>query len=634
MADRLDFYFRQRVTEAELDLAFAQLELADRNLAADIGVYGVVSGAVPSPHSPVADLSIDLTAPGRAYDHLGQRIFFGTGQTVNCTVDLSGIPTDVGSAGNERWMGVYLRFRRLLSDARTDGNSQQVYFRRDEAFEIVVRQAAQGPAGSAQKPALVEDELLVCDVLRRPGQTQIVATDIDTSRRQVFIFAHGNSIALNIAQWSILRPVAATAQAAFDETDAELRDHFSATARRHSGTAIDVAPRGFITSTTVQAALHELVDKLSSTTMNASGALRIGVDGLIGYPNIVSGGTLRSQLVALLDLVNGHVTNPIGAHDARAIAALPFATVSSTHVQGQLNEIVADLISTESGPCGADLVGLEFVSGATFSIGPTSMHGAVNGLIYAIEWHTLATEAAHPAAAVSVTDGAERFNGVNVEDALYEGAAAFESGHFRSNEGNAGQHRLIRQPYLDAGRSLVWDSAGHDSPGSHLRVYLDEDGAWFVFNAIWDGSGWQKQSIFDPAGGMRLSATGIELLHEGTSLSWFTDWVRTLRVALDDPTSNSGFQSTGAVREVGRCGSRMRNAEADTRSLAAGHGVTFRSRFSANPSSITLTPLYVSPNIPAVTADGVTVDGFSFWMTANVAANSSVLWFGTYTAIA
>jgi hypothetical protein len=106
MADRTDFSVRQRVTEAELDLAFSQLENADRNLAADLGIHGVVSGAVPAPHAPLADLTIDLTAPGRAYDNLGQRVFFGTGQTVNCAVDLTGIPTDVSSAGNARWVAV------------------------------------------------------------------------------------------------------------------------------------------------------------------------------------------------------------------------------------------------------------------------------------------------------------------------------------------------------------------------------------------------------------------------------------------------------------------------------------------------------------------------------------------------
>ena len=67
MADRTDFYFRQKVTEAELDLAFTLLEKADRDLAADIGIYGIVSGAEPTPHTPVPDLTIDLRLEG-VYD--------------------------------------------------------------------------------------------------------------------------------------------------------------------------------------------------------------------------------------------------------------------------------------------------------------------------------------------------------------------------------------------------------------------------------------------------------------------------------------------------------------------------------------------------------------------------------------
>jgi len=45
MSDRLDFFFRQRVTEAELDLAFELLEKADRDLAADLGIFGIISVA-------------------------------------------------------------------------------------------------------------------------------------------------------------------------------------------------------------------------------------------------------------------------------------------------------------------------------------------------------------------------------------------------------------------------------------------------------------------------------------------------------------------------------------------------------------------------------------------------------------
>ena len=40
IADRVDFYLRQRVTEAEFYLAFALFEKADRDLAADLKIYG------------------------------------------------------------------------------------------------------------------------------------------------------------------------------------------------------------------------------------------------------------------------------------------------------------------------------------------------------------------------------------------------------------------------------------------------------------------------------------------------------------------------------------------------------------------------------------------------------------------
>jgi len=189
MADRTDFYFRQRVSEAELDLAFELLEKADRSLAADIGVYDIISGAEPFEHQPVPDLTIDLVAPARAYDHLGQRNFIGTDQVIDISVDHTGIPTEVASSGNERWLAVFLKFERLLSNPRTDGNSQQVFFRRDESFQIVVRQAPEGPSGGAAKVPLVEGELLVCDVLREAGQTQILDANIDVFRRQAFIFA-------------------------------------------------------------------------------------------------------------------------------------------------------------------------------------------------------------------------------------------------------------------------------------------------------------------------------------------------------------------------------------------------------------------------------------------------------------
>ncbi len=172
MSDRVNWYHRQRVTEAELDLAFTQLEQADRHLATDLNVFGIISGALPTEHAPIPDLSIDLTGPARAYDRLGQRIYFAVGQTVDLSVDSTGMPTEVVEPGNERWLGVFLKFDRALSDPRTDGNSQTVYFRRDEFFQVVVKMGAEAPIGQAERVELEPDALLVADVRLRHGQKQ------------------------------------------------------------------------------------------------------------------------------------------------------------------------------------------------------------------------------------------------------------------------------------------------------------------------------------------------------------------------------------------------------------------------------------------------------------------------------
>lgn len=341
MSSRLDFYFRQRVTEAELDLAFTLLEKADRDLAADIGIYGVVAGAVPAPHAPVPDLTVDLTAPARAYDHLGQRLFFGTDQTVDCAVDLAGLPTDVALAGNERWVGIFLRFGRLLSDPRTDGNAQQVFFRRDESFELVVRQAPEGAVGLAPRPALQPDELLLCDIRRRPGQAQIFAADIDTSRRQAFVFAQGSFVAVATGAWNILAPLAGTAQAAFDEVDAELRDHFTGAARRHPAAAIDYAPHAFVGATNVQGAINELVDDLGSSAAGASGASRVGADAAPGAPFALAPGNVDGQLASLLGFLNAHLSAASGAHSASAVNVVDAGgNLNATNVEAALAEAI------------------------------------------------------------------------------------------------------------------------------------------------------------------------------------------------------------------------------------------------------------------------------------------------------
>ncbi|WP_342379418.1 hypothetical protein NVS55_08140 [Myxococcus stipitatus] len=634
MADRADFYFRQRVTEAELDLAFALLEKADRDLAADLNIYGIVAGAVPAPHSPVPDLTVDLTAPGRAYDNLGQRMFFGTGQTVDCAVDLVGIPTDVATVGNERWLGIFLRFKRQLSDPRTDGNSQQVFFRRDESFELVVRQAPEGAIGVAPKPALQADELLVCDVRRRPGQTQILVADIDTSRRQAFIFAQGTSVAVTIGTWSILQPLAATVQAAFDETDAELRDHFTAVARRHAASAIDYTSHGFVGAGNVQAAVDELIDDLATGAVGSSGATRVGVDAAAGAPNALPAGSVKSQLAQLLGFLNTHVSAPTGAHNAAAIAATPHNNVAATNVQSQLQEIVTDLVATSAAAPGAGLVGVDAIAGAPTAIAAGTLRAALVTLLGSLNGHVNQAAGAHAASAISVADAGNNLNAANVETALAEVLDAYEGDHFRGNEANPGQHRTIRQPNLGGTKALLWDAQGNGGIGARLRVYADSDNIWFTLNASWNGSAWARDSTSYFAGGFRFSRLDFEFMHEDSFAATFTTWTRRWVLPMSS-TVNSAFELTGSVQETGRLGLEWTNADTSLHTLALGGAVTFRNRFPAAPSSITLTPSSVGGGFSGNPSTfSVDRDGFGFFSFQSMAGLQNMYWFGRYTAVA
>jgi hypothetical protein len=634
MADRLDYYFRQRVTEAELDLGFELLEKADRNLAADIGVYGIVGGAEPTPHSPVADLTIDLTAPGRAYDHIGQRIFFGTGQRVDCSIDLSGIPTEVTVAGKERWLAIFIRFDRLLSDPRTDGNSQQVYFRRDETFEFVVHQGAEGNVGAAAKVPLQEDELLVCDVLRSHGQTQIQAGDIDTSRRQAFIFATGDAVQIVSGLWSVLSPATETVQSALDSADAVLDGHFDGTANKHSAAHVTYTPHGFVGASNVQAAIDEVVDDLSSATAGTPGASKVGADAVAGTPNALPAGNVDGQLSQLLTWLNSHVGAAAGAHAASAISAAVHNYIAGTSVQAQLQEIVSTLLAQTAGTPGSSRIGADAATGTPNALTAGTVDAQLSTLLGNVNSHITNATGAHAASAISVADAGNNLNAANVENALAEILDAYEGDHYRGNEASPGQHRAIRQPNFGGTRALLWDSQGTGGIGARLRVYADSDNIWFTLNASWNGSAWARDNTGYYAGGFRFSRLDFEFLHEDTFAATFTTWTRRWLLPMSN-TTNSAFELSGTVREVGRLGMEWTNSFNGTRTVAGGGGVTFRNRFPAAPSSITLSVNSASGGFSGTPSTGYADrDGFGFYSYQSLAAAATAYWFGSYTAIA
>lgn len=68
--------------------------------------------------------------------------------------------------------------------------------------------------------ALVTSGAVLCDVRRRPGQTQIVFADLDVTRRQAFVFVQGSSVGVTTGTWNTLAPTSPTVQAALDAIDA------------------------------------------------------------------------------------------------------------------------------------------------------------------------------------------------------------------------------------------------------------------------------------------------------------------------------------------------------------------------------------------------------------------------------
>lgn len=358
MANRVNWYYRQRVTEQELDLALDQLEAADHALAADLGIFGIIAGGMPRQHNPVADLTIDLEAPLRAYDRLGQRIFAGVDQVIDCALDNNDIPTEVMTPGRVRWLGLFVRFARREYDERVDGNSQSLYFRRDESFELVVRMAPEGQPGAAPRVGLVDSELLICEVIRRHGQTQILDADLDLSRRQAFVFARGDTVGVEPRLWQLLSPGAPTVQASFDAVDAELAAHVEGRDHRHNASHIDVTPPRGLGEQTLDALLGELVGRLRATAAPGSGTGFIGSEAVSGTPHALGEGPLSSHIAKLLGWLNTHVSTLTNAHPASAIRFEPFDTINqSSNVQAAIQELWRELRANDNPSLGSALIG-------------------------------------------------------------------------------------------------------------------------------------------------------------------------------------------------------------------------------------------------------------------------------------
>jgi hypothetical protein len=285
--DRRDFYFKQAVSEIELNGAFDAVEQAIWNFIVDMGLAGIASGLVGSQSSPTPNLNVLVSGPGYAFDQAGERIFVPAVQTVNVGQDSNLVPTSVAGAGNEKWVSVFIKFARTLSDPRVDGNSLTIEFQAAESFSFVVVQGAEATLNSATRPTKDPTMLLLFDVHRTFGQAAIVNADIDqgsslTSRRDdTFVLAQ-TPIALRAG--NMQTSIAAMLQA--------LNNHVLGSAGEHPDTAISSASRSgspfALSSGSVGDQLTALLSDINATAATYASASALRASTVTGPIAIIS----------------------------------------------------------------------------------------------------------------------------------------------------------------------------------------------------------------------------------------------------------------------------------------------------------------------------------------------------------
>lgn len=194
--DRRNYYYGQIVQEDELDVGFANAEQADWDQNSDVGLIGIQIPAYDVPAVwPVLPSSwtVDEAVPpswkvsidtGYACNKDGKRMAVDPPTTVelDCQNDYLGNPNAV-AAGNERWISIFLKYVKTLSDPRVDDNGVTVYFVETESYELECRQGPEELAPAVTKPALDSTAILIADILIDNGMPPINTADIDLLTR-------------------------------------------------------------------------------------------------------------------------------------------------------------------------------------------------------------------------------------------------------------------------------------------------------------------------------------------------------------------------------------------------------------------------------------------------------------------
>lgn len=329
--DRSDFFFKQKVTEGEVDAAFQYAEDADIRGMVDLGFLGAIAGLVVSPHIPLG-LSVDVSG-GVARSPLGERIYVPSTQQLTLSTDWQNVSTAVNLPGNSKIVSIFVKFSRALQNPRTDGNGNNVYYDRLESFRWYVKQGAE--AALPVPPALEPDGILLADVSLVNGQVQIVQADIATRRRQDVVVTTGTPLTIRVGAYI------EAFQALTDALNGLVAGgglQIAGTSVLYAGSGPWVSGQAGIAAGTMEAAIDSLVAVLAATGVGASAVHKLGCAPLVGPSSVIGAGPLFATLMALKSATNIEYAGSGAFADGSSLPA------SST--EAAIDNVVAFLGST------------------------------------------------------------------------------------------------------------------------------------------------------------------------------------------------------------------------------------------------------------------------------------------------
>lgn len=192
-----DWYYKQVVSPGELSAAFEAADDSLHGMVTTLGIHGLAVGGDVVPTTPTPGLSAVVKGPVLAYDDHGSRISL---PDANLAIDLSqdenGAATAIFTPNQERYLGVFIKFVRVMADPRTDGDGNEIMFARLEAADVIVAAGAPAPVGAASRAAFRDEHVLLADVRIITGQTQVTAAHILTDRTQYLFRATSGALDL------------------------------------------------------------------------------------------------------------------------------------------------------------------------------------------------------------------------------------------------------------------------------------------------------------------------------------------------------------------------------------------------------------------------------------------------------